>query len=99
MNEEATQAATIAVIGDVHLLWDDADVSFFNRGGYDLLLFVGDLAGYTQVRGRRSHPEHTAFETCFAKVRPVAVQASSAHSAMFSFSDTADAASRLPEFL
>ena len=53
MNEEATQAATIAVIGDVHLFWDDADVSFFNRGGYDLLLFVGDLAGYTQVRGRR----------------------------------------------
>ena len=53
MNGGATQAATIAVIGDVHLFWDDTDVAFFNRGGYDLLLFVGDLAGYTQVRGLR----------------------------------------------
>ena len=53
MNDDATQAATIAVIGDVHLFWDDTDVAFFNRGGYDLLLFVGDLAGYTQLRGRR----------------------------------------------
>lgn len=53
MNDVATQAATIAVIGDVHLFWDDEDVAFFNEGGYDLLLFVGDLAGYTQLRGRR----------------------------------------------
>ena len=53
MDEGATQAATIAVIGDVHLFWDDEDVAFFNSGGYDLILFVGDLAGYTQVRGRR----------------------------------------------
>ncbi len=53
MNGGATQAATIGVIGDVHLFWDDKDVGFFNGGGYDLLLFVGDLAGYTQVRGRR----------------------------------------------
>lgn len=53
MNGGATQAATIGVVGDVHLLWDDADIAFFNTGGYDLLLFVGDLAGYTQVRGLR----------------------------------------------
>ena len=53
MAKDAVQAATIAVIGDVHLFWDDADVAFFNGGGYDLLLFVGDLSGYTQVRGRR----------------------------------------------
>ncbi len=53
MNGSPTQAATIGVIGDVHLLWDDTDVSFFNEAGYDLLLFVGDLAGYTQVRGLR----------------------------------------------
>lgn len=53
MNDGPTQAATIAVIGDVHLFWDDADIAFFNRGGYDLVLFVGDLAGYTQVRGLR----------------------------------------------
>jgi len=53
MNDGATQAATIGVIGDVHLFWDDEDVTFFNRAGYDLLLFVGDLAAYTQVRGHR----------------------------------------------
>jgi len=53
MNESATQAATIGVVGDVHLFWDQEDVAFFNRGGYDLLLFVGDLAGYTQLRGKR----------------------------------------------
>jgi len=53
MNGGVTQAATIGVIGDVHLHWDDDDVGFFNRAGYDLLLFVGDLAGYTQVRGLR----------------------------------------------
>jgi uncharacterized protein (TIGR04168 family) len=53
MNDAATQAATIGVIGDVHLFWDEEDVAFFNRCGYDLLLFVGDLAAYTQVRGQR----------------------------------------------
>jgi len=53
MNDAATQAATIGVIGDVHLFWDDEDVAFFNSSGYDLLLFVGDLAAYTQVRGQR----------------------------------------------
>jgi len=53
MNDGVTQAATIGVIGDVHLHWDDKDVGFFNHAGYDLLLFVGDLAGYTQVRGLR----------------------------------------------
>jgi len=53
MNDGSTQTATIGVIGDVHLFWDDEDVAFFNRGGYDLLLFVGDLAAYTQVRGQR----------------------------------------------
>jgi uncharacterized protein (TIGR04168 family) len=53
MDEGAMQAAKIAVIGDVHLFWDDEDVAFFNRAGYDLVLFVGDLSGYTQLRGRR----------------------------------------------
>lgn len=47
------QAAAIGVIGDVHLFWDEADIAFFNESGYDLLLFVGDLAGYTQLRGLR----------------------------------------------
>ncbi|MDH3200202.1 MAG: metallophosphoesterase [Myxococcales bacterium] len=51
MNGASTQAATIGVIGDVHLFWDAEDVAFFNRSNYDMLLFVGDLAAYTQVRG------------------------------------------------
>ncbi len=54
MNGGATQAATIGVIGDVHLFWDEEDITFFNGSGYDLLLFVGDLAGYIQVRGLRT---------------------------------------------
>ncbi len=53
MNAGAAQVATIGVIGDVHLFWDERDTSFFNASDYDLLLFVGDLAAYTQVRGRR----------------------------------------------
>ena len=53
MNGSGAQAARIGVIGDVHLHWDDEDIVYFNRGGYDLLLFTGDLADYTQVRGRR----------------------------------------------
>jgi uncharacterized protein (TIGR04168 family) len=36
----------IAVVGDVHLSWDDRDVSLLDGAGYDLALFVGDLAGY-----------------------------------------------------
>jgi uncharacterized protein (TIGR04168 family) len=36
----------IAVIGDVHMCWDDDDVRWFDRSDYDLILFVGDLAGY-----------------------------------------------------
>jgi uncharacterized protein (TIGR04168 family) len=36
----------IAVIGDVHLLWDERDVLALDSAGYDLILFVGDLAGY-----------------------------------------------------
>ena len=51
MNDAAAQGAQIGVVGDVHLFWDNQDVAFFNRCNYDLLLFVGDLAGYTQVRG------------------------------------------------
>ena len=53
MSDDAVQVATVAVIGDVHLFWDDADVAFFNGGEYDLVLFVGDLASYSQLRGRR----------------------------------------------
>lgn len=51
MNGSLPQGATLGVIGDVHLFWDDEDTRFFNESGYDLLLFVGDLAGYDQRRG------------------------------------------------
>jgi uncharacterized protein (TIGR04168 family) len=41
----------IAVIGDVHVHWDEADLAYFNRSDYDLLLFVGDLAKYAHAGG------------------------------------------------
>jgi uncharacterized protein (TIGR04168 family) len=46
-------SANIAVIGDVHLAFNQRDVQWFNASGYDLLLFVGDLAQYTGRGGRR----------------------------------------------
>lgn len=39
----------IAVVGDVHLIWDERDVRALDACGYDLVLFVGDLAGYGSV--------------------------------------------------
>lgn len=42
--------ARIAVIGDVHEQWNDADNAFFNRSDYDLLLFVGDLTSIVSWR-------------------------------------------------
>lgn len=36
----------IGVVGDIHLVWDDRDVRALDACGYDLILFVGDLAGY-----------------------------------------------------
>ncbi|HCP47200.1 MAG TPA: hypothetical protein DIU15_14250 [Deltaproteobacteria bacterium] len=36
----------IAVVGDVHGHWNEADVQWFNNSALDLLLLVGDLAGY-----------------------------------------------------
>lgn len=36
----------IGVVGDVHTRWDDRDVAELDATGYDLLAFVGDLAGY-----------------------------------------------------
>jgi uncharacterized protein (TIGR04168 family) len=40
----------IAVVGDVHLGWSQADVDYFNASDYDLVLFVGDLAAYAHRR-------------------------------------------------
>jgi uncharacterized protein (TIGR04168 family) len=39
------QRGRIALIGDLHSAWDDADTGYFNRTGYELLLFAGDLGG------------------------------------------------------
>ena len=39
-------AMWVAVIGDVHLAWDRLDVGLLDDAGFDLVLFVGDLAGY-----------------------------------------------------
>jgi len=39
-------APLVAVIGDVHLQWNERDVEYFNRSDYDLILFVGDIAAY-----------------------------------------------------
>lgn len=36
----------IAIVGDIHLHFNEADVTFFNRSDYDLILFVGDLSNY-----------------------------------------------------
>ena len=41
----------IGVIGDMHHCWDATDVSYFDGSDYDLLLFVGDLGGYTHRGG------------------------------------------------
>jgi len=36
----------LAVIGDVHLHFNQFDVDYFNTSDYDLILFVGDLTNY-----------------------------------------------------
>jgi uncharacterized protein (TIGR04168 family) len=41
----------IAVLGDVHTCFDDRDAAMLDEAGYDLVLFVGDLAGYRQREG------------------------------------------------
>lgn len=34
----------IAIVGDIHMLFDVADIEYFNASDYDAMLFVGDLA-------------------------------------------------------
>ncbi|MCA9627551.1 MAG: metallophosphoesterase [Myxococcales bacterium] len=51
-NEAASNAdedppIRIAVVGDIHAFWGPPDVEYFNQSDYDLVLFVGDLGGYT----------------------------------------------------
>ena len=43
----------IAVVGDIHLLWDERDTQALDDCGYDLVLFVGDLAGFGLDGGLR----------------------------------------------
>ena len=43
----------IAVVGDVHLAFGPKDVVHLDSGAYDLVLFVGDLAGYAHRGGLR----------------------------------------------
>lgn len=46
----------IAVLGDVHLCWDDADTEYFSNGSnYDLVLFVGDVADYSHRQALATH--------------------------------------------
>ena len=41
----------IILIGDVHTLFNDEDVAFFNQSDADLILFVGDLANHREKEG------------------------------------------------
>jgi uncharacterized protein (TIGR04168 family) len=40
----------IAIIGDIHLLYNHKDTDYFNESNYDLLLFVGDLGILTKPK-------------------------------------------------
>lgn len=40
----------LALIGDIHGCWDDADNAYFAQAGVDMLLFTGDLAVFTGNR-------------------------------------------------
>jgi uncharacterized protein (TIGR04168 family) len=41
----------VAIVGDIHLDFDEVDVNFFNQSDYDLILFVGDLANFQSHLG------------------------------------------------
>lgn len=43
----ALRGEKIAVLGDLHGKWNQRDNDYFDRSGYDLLIFVGDLGGGT----------------------------------------------------
>lgn len=44
---------SVAIIGDIHLSFADADVSYFNDSSYDLILLVGDLSNFNPGHGYR----------------------------------------------
>ena len=41
-----TKSLKLAIVGDVHLHFNQQDVAYFNNSDYDRLLFVGDLINY-----------------------------------------------------
>lgn len=45
--------AELAIIGDVHHQFSEADVDYFNASSYDLILFVGDLSHFYPRKGYR----------------------------------------------
>jgi uncharacterized protein (TIGR04168 family) len=45
VNMKNNKPFRIAIIGDIHLEYDEKDTDYFNESNYDLLLFVGDLSG------------------------------------------------------
>jgi len=47
------RSVRLAVIGDVHLAFGPADVRHLDAGGYDAILFVGDLSGYARAGALR----------------------------------------------
>lgn len=49
----SSSSSSIGVIGDLHSAWDDADVAYFNKSPYALLLFTGDLGASTREDGAR----------------------------------------------
>jgi uncharacterized protein (TIGR04168 family) len=47
----------LAVIGDIHLAWTEADTAYFNESDHDAILFVGDIYNYSLQRGLRAAAE------------------------------------------
>jgi uncharacterized protein (TIGR04168 family) len=47
----------LAVIGDIHLAWSQADTDYFNESDHDALLFVGDIYNYSLQRGLKAASE------------------------------------------
>lgn len=39
-------ATNIAIVGDIHNRWDESDTAWFDTSDYDLVVVVGDLAGF-----------------------------------------------------
>lgn len=53
----------IGVVGDVHGQFDERDARALDAHGYDLLLFVGDFAGYRQAEAIRAASAMRGLET------------------------------------